>query len=145
MLGYRDEGPASALEQFEAAHRRQQAQVRSIHEKLFFRPAARGLRRHRARCPRRRPRSGWPPSGSSTWPSTRAALAELTTGLSRRSQLMGQLFPLLLEWLSETPDPDLGLLQLRRLAEGRARSGALAIAFRESPGAAERVCRLLGS
>src|SRR5581483_3967360 len=60
-------------------------------------------------------------------------------------QLMAQLFPLLLEWLSETPDPDLGLLQLRRLAEGRARSGALAVAFREAPGAAERVCRLLGS
>src|SRR5207249_9301928 len=62
-----------------------------------------------------------------------------------RSQLMAQLFPLLLEWLSETPDPDMGLLQLRRLAEGRARSGALAVAFREAPGAAERVCRLLGS
>jgi glutamate-ammonia-ligase adenylyltransferase len=39
----------------------------------------------------------------------------------------------------------MGLLQLRRLAEGRARSGALAVAFREAPGAAERVCRLLGS
>ena len=38
VLGYRDEGSATALEQFQAAHRRQQAQVRSIHEKLFFRP-----------------------------------------------------------------------------------------------------------
>jgi [glutamine synthetase] adenylyltransferase / [glutamine synthetase]-adenylyl-L-tyrosine phosphorylase len=144
VLGYRDEGSATALEQFEAAHRRQQAQVRSIHEKLFFRPLLEAI-------------AGTGPMsleaaeerlaafGFQDVAHTRAALAELTTGLSRRSQLMGQLFPLLLEWLSETPDPDMGLLQLRRLAEGRARSGALAVAFREAPGAAERVCRLLGS
>jgi glutamate-ammonia-ligase adenylyltransferase len=144
VLGYRDEGPATALEQFEAAHRRQQAQVRSIHEKLFFRPLLEAI-------------AGTGPMsleaaeerlvafGFQDVDTTRAALAELTTGLSRRSQLMSQLFPLLLEWLSDTPDPDMGLLQLRRLAEGRARSGALAVAFREAPGAAERVCRLLGS
>ncbi|HKN89444.1 MAG TPA: bifunctional glutamine-synthetase adenylyltransferase/deadenyltransferase, partial [Acidimicrobiia bacterium] len=38
VLGYRDEGSSTALERFEATHRRHQAQVRSIHEKLFFRP-----------------------------------------------------------------------------------------------------------
>jgi glutamate-ammonia-ligase adenylyltransferase len=144
VLGFRDEGSSSALERFDAAHRRQQAQVRSIHEKLFFRPLLEAF-------------SGTGPLsleaaeerlaafGFVDVARTREALAELTSGLNRRSQLMGQLFPLLLEWLSETPDPDLGLLQLRRLAEGRARSGALAITFRESPGAASRVCRLLGS
>ncbi len=144
VLGYRDEGPATALEQFETTHRRQQAQVRSIHEKLFFRPlleaiAGTGPMSQEAAEER------LAAFGFRDVDHTRAALAELTTGLSRRSQLMGQLFPLLLEWLSETPDPDMGLLQLRRLAEGRARSGALAVAFREAPGAAERVCRLLGS
>ena len=144
VLGYRDEGTSPALEQFEAAHRRQQAQVRSIHEKLFFRPlleaiAGSGPMSQEAAEER------LAAFGFQDVTHTRAALEELTTGLSRRSQLMGQLFPLLLEWLSETPDPDMGLLQLRRLAEGRARSGALAVAFREAPGAAERVCRLLGS
>src|SRR5256714_1099275 len=38
VLGYRDEGSTTALERFAATHRRHQAQVRSIHEKLFFRP-----------------------------------------------------------------------------------------------------------
>jgi glutamine synthetase adenylyltransferase len=47
--------------------------------------------------------------------------------------------------LSETPDPDLGLLQLRRLAEGPARSASLATTFRDAPGAARRACHLLGS
>ena len=143
-LGYRDDGSATALEQFEAAHRRQQAQVRSIHEKLFFRPLLEAIA-GTGPLSQEAAEERLAAFGFRDVAHTRAALAELTTGLSRRSQLMGQLFPLLLEWLSETPDPDMGLLQLRRLAEGRARSGALAVAFREAPGAAERVCRLLGS
>ena len=57
---------------------------------------------------------------------TRAAVRELADGLTRRSKLLQQILPLVLEWLSTTPDPDLGLLQLRRLAEGPARSASLA-------------------
>src|SRR5438132_899436 len=143
-LGHRDEGTTSALERCEATHRRHQAQVRSIHEKLFFRPLLEAIA-GTGPLSQQAVEDRLAAFGFLDVAHTRAALAELTTGLSRRSQLMGQLFPLLLEWLSETPDPDMGLLQLRRLAEGRARSGALAVAFRESPGAAERVCRLLGS
>ena len=144
VLGYRDEGSSTALERFEATHRRHQAQVRSIHEKLFFRPLLEAIA-GTGPLSQQAAEDRLAAFGFQDVAHTRAALAELTTGLSRRSQLMGQLFPLLLEWLSETPDPDMGLLQLRRLAEGRARSGALAVAFREAPGAAERVCRLLGS
>jgi glutamate-ammonia-ligase adenylyltransferase len=58
---------------------------------------------------------------------------------------MRELLPVILGWLSETPDPDLGLLQLRRLAEGPARSASLAVTFRDHPGAAERTCHLLGA
>ena len=36
--------------------------------------------------------------------------------------MMQQLLPLLLDWLSASPDPDLGLLGLRRLASGEQRS-----------------------
>ena len=58
---------------------------------------------------------------------------------------MQQLLPALLGWLSDAPDPDLGLLALRRLTEGYNRSSTLARRFRESPIAAERTCRILGS
>ncbi|HEV7537081.1 MAG TPA: bifunctional [glutamine synthetase] adenylyltransferase/[glutamine synthetase]-adenylyl-L-tyrosine phosphorylase [Acidimicrobiia bacterium] len=144
VLGYRDEGSSTAVARFETTHRRHQSQVRSIHEKLFFRPLLEAIAGSGPLSPQA-VEDRLAAFGFLDVAHTRAALAELTTGLSRRSQLMTQLFPLLLEWLSEAPDPDLGLLQLRRLAEGRARSGALAVAFREAPGAAERVCRLLGS
>ena len=66
---------------------------------------------------------------------TRAAIRELAFGLTRRSKLMQQLLPVILGWLSETPDPDLGLLQLRRLAEGPTRSTPLAVTFSDSTGA----------
>ena len=38
VLGYRGRTDESAVDQFEVDHRRHQAQVRSIHEKLFFGP-----------------------------------------------------------------------------------------------------------
>jgi len=59
--------------------------------------------------------------------------------------VMQQLLPVILEWLSAAPDPDLGLLQLRRLSEGYTRSSTLARRFRETPVAAERATRILGS
>ena len=58
---------------------------------------------------------------------------------------MHQLLPAILGWLSIAPDPDLGLLQLRRLVDGYTRSTAIARRFRETPIAAERTCRILGS
>ena len=53
---------------------------------------------------------------------------------------MQQLLPLLLDWLSASPDPDLGLLGLRKLAAGDQRATELAAAFRDSPEVARRLC-----
>ena len=143
-LGYRDRPPSSALEQFDEAARANQALVRSIHERLFFAPLLDTLAGAGA-LPAEAVEERLAAFGFVDLARTRDALRELTQGLTRRSKLMQQLLPIILEWLSTTPDPDLGLLQLRRLAEGPARSAALATTFRESPGAAERTCRLLGS
>ena len=76
---------------------------------------------------------------------TRDAVVELTQGFSRTSRLMHAMVPLLLDWLSESPDPDLGLLGLRRLATGLHRRSQLSTLFRESPEAARQLCLLLGT
>jgi [glutamine synthetase] adenylyltransferase / [glutamine synthetase]-adenylyl-L-tyrosine phosphorylase len=144
VLGYRDRGDESALHQFEAEHRGGQNRVRSIYERLFFAPlldALAGAGPLTATAVEERLAA----FGFLDVERTRAALRELTQGLTRRSRVMQQLLPVILGWLSSTPDPDLGLLQLRRLAEGEARSAWLARTFREMPRAAERTCRLLGS
>jgi len=118
--------------------------VRAIHERLFFAPLLDTLAGHGPlsadAAEERLAAFGFVDAAH-----TRAALRELTSGLSRTSRVFQGLLPVILDWLSTTPDPDLGLLQLRRLAEGPTRASVLAGAFRDSTGAAERACRLLGS
>lgn len=144
VLGYRATPEASALERFEAEHRSRQATVRSIHERLFFAPILDTLAGAGPLSPQAA-EERLIAFGFADAAHTRAALAELTHGFTRTSRLMQQLLPVVLDWLSTAPDPDLGLLQLRRLVEGPTRSAALATTFRESPVAAERVCRVLGA
>ncbi|MDQ2651068.1 MAG: bifunctional [glutamine synthetase] adenylyltransferase/[glutamine synthetase]-adenylyl-L-tyrosine phosphorylase [Actinomycetota bacterium] len=144
VLGYRGTADAGPTEHFDhdlASHR---AAVRSVHERVWFRPLLASL-------------SGAGPLGPEAATErlaafgftdlerTRQAVDELTRGLTRSSRMMQQLLPLLLDWLSASPDPDLGLLGLRRLATGERRSMGLAGAFRDSPEAARRLALLLGT
>jgi glutamate-ammonia-ligase adenylyltransferase len=144
VMGHRDDAGATALGHFDAELRRHQATVRSIHERLFFRPLLEAFSGASPMAPEavetRLAAFGFTDAGR-----TRLALAELTRGLTRSSRLMQQMLPLLLGWLSESPDPDLGLLGLRTLATGRHRASQLVAAFRESPEAARRLCLLLGT
>jgi glutamate-ammonia-ligase adenylyltransferase len=145
VLGYRDGPERSAVEAFEADHRSYQHLVRGIHQKLFFAPIIDALA---GRDGPLRPDAALERLGAFGFTdveATRAALAELAGGLSRASRLLAQMLPLLLEWCSASPDPDLALLQLRRLTEGPTRTATLAATFRDRPVAAERVCALLGS
>ncbi len=158
VMGYRDEASETALARFEDDLARHQATVRSIHERLFFRPLLEAFARLEAA---EEGVSGRPPAdgvmteaavqerlaafGFSDADRTRAALQELTRGLTRSSRLMQQMLPLVLDWLSESPDPDLGLLGLRRLVATRHQRTRMVETFRESPETARRLCLLLGT
>lgn len=144
VLGYRGAPEGGPTELFERDLARHRARVRSVHERVWFRPLLESL-------------SGAGPLGPEAAAErlaafgftdlerTRHAVAELTRGLTRSSRMMQQLLPLLLDWLSTSPDPDLGLLGLRRLATGEQRSRALAIAFRDSPEVARHLALLMGT
>jgi len=144
VLGYRDTAAATAREQFEATHRRHQASVRSIHERLFFRPLLEALAGTR-------PTDGAALAeqlaafGFRDLAATRAAVEELTMGRGRNATQLRLLLPGLLEALSVAPNPDLGLLQLRVVLDGPVRATAVVPVLRESPVAGERLCRVLGS
>ena len=99
-----------------------------------LRAAPRDPRGHRRRCRPRRPRNASPRSASPTSSARAPRCASSPTGSPAAPASCSELLPVILEWLSETPDPDLGLLQLRRLAEGPARSASLATTFRDAPG-----------
>jgi len=148
VLGYVDDPEASALARFELDLRRHQATGRYLHERLFFRPLMEAFT-----APAPNPAAMAPGAASdrlaafgfSDAARTRQAVAELTRGFSRSSHLMRQLLPLILEWLSAAPDPDLGLLGLRSLTTGDHRRSQLTTVFRDSAEAARQLCQLLGT
>ncbi len=164
VLGFADDASASASARFDDALRRCQRDVREIHERLFFRPLLEAFATvdeptgAKATAPGEAAAGAATPTmsaeavaqrltafGFSDATRTRAAVEDLAGGLTRSSRLMAQLLPLLLDWLSLSPDPDLGLLGLRDLVVHPHQRALLVSTFRESPEAARRLCLLLGS
>ena len=144
VLGFRgtpEAGPTEAFDEVLAAHRQR---VRTAHERVWFRPLLESLSGAGA-LGEAAAAERLAAFGFADVERTRQAVAELTRGLTRSSRMMQQLLPLLLDWLSASPDPDLGLLGLRRLASGEDRSRALASAFRDSPEVARHLALLLGT
>ncbi len=144
ILGYQGNPEGGPTHQLDRDLLRRRAKVRTVHERVWFRPllealAGAGALGEEAAADRLEA------FGFTDLERTRQAVRELTRGLTRSSRMMQQLLPLLLDWLSAAPDPDLGLLGLRRLASGEGRSRALASEFRESPEVARHLALLLGS
>jgi len=148
VMGRRDDRTGTAAEQLEREIRHIQATVRAIHERVYFRPLLEafatsspeeGVLGTDAAAARLRA------FGFTDTKRTEAAMGELTRGMNRSSRLMQQLLPLLLDWLSQSPDPDLGLLLIRNLLTGPRQSRQIAETFRESPAAAQSLCLLAGT
>ena len=146
VLGYRGTAETPALGRFDADLAKCRTLVRSIHERLYFRPLLEAFSsgEHPPLSPEAT-EARLSAFGFTDVDRTRQAVRELTRGLTRSSRLMHQLLPLLLGWLADSPDPDQGLLGLRTLATGSQRSSELTRAFRESPEAARRLCAVLGT
>lgn len=148
VMGYRDGPGADALTQFETDFARHRSATRSVQQRLYFRPLLEVFTTRTSGPPAMAPQAAakrLATFGFSDAARTREAVIELTQGFSRSSRLMSQMVPLLLDWLSQAPSPDLGLLGLRRLATGAHRRGQLTALFRESPRAAAHLCSLLGT
>ena len=144
VLGYRGDPTGGPTERFDRDLLARRATVRAVHERLWFRPLLDSLSGAGPLAPDRAA-DRLAAFGFTDVERTRQAVSELTRGLTRSSRMMQQLLPLLLDWLSAAPDPDLGLLGLRRLASGEQRTGRLAAAFRDSPEVARRLALLLGT
>ena len=146
-LGFRDSAEGTALQQFDIALADIQLTVRAIHERLYFRPLLEAFSAADEELLRRPGaiEARLTAFGFSDGLRTRAAVRALTRGFTRTSRLMQQLLPLLLGWLAESPDPDLGLLNVRNLFNDPARAAALTRVFRESPEAARQLCQLVGT
>ncbi|HSM45544.1 MAG TPA: putative nucleotidyltransferase substrate binding domain-containing protein, partial [Acidimicrobiia bacterium] len=141
-LGF-TQSPAEELDQRLAEVRET---ARDLHERLYFRPILESLvgltdaRLDPAAAAIRLEALGFRDVGAAT-----EAVGSLTAGLSRRSQVMHQVLPLMLDWLSQSPDPDLGLSQLRLLMAHTRDHAALITLLQNNPVAGQRLCSLLGT
>jgi glutamate-ammonia-ligase adenylyltransferase len=145
-LGLRDTPRATAPDALLQMVRQERLAVRSIHERIYFRPLLEAFSasdEHRLSPEAAVARLT--AFGFTDADRTQEAVRELTRGLNRTSRLMQQMLPLLLDWLSSSPDPEQGLVALRNLLSGSRRTALLTEAFRESPEAARALCRLVGT
>ncbi|HSL58505.1 MAG TPA: bifunctional [glutamine synthetase] adenylyltransferase/[glutamine synthetase]-adenylyl-L-tyrosine phosphorylase [Acidimicrobiales bacterium] len=145
VLGHRSSADASAADRLRVDRGRHRTAVRDAFERLWFRPLLEAFAGATGGLTPDAAADRLAAAGFTDAARTRDAVRELTTGLSRTSRLMGQLLPVLLDWLSQAPDPDQGLLGLRSLLADTSRAPRLTAAFRESPEVARRLCALVGT
>ncbi|MGH2784844.1 MAG: bifunctional [glutamine synthetase] adenylyltransferase/[glutamine synthetase]-adenylyl-L-tyrosine phosphorylase [Actinomycetota bacterium] len=143
-LGFRDSPTQTALEAFEEEWRRTQSLVRRIHEKLFYRP----LLERFAQAPALNPDAAQERLSALGFKSPGRSLkflGDLTSGLSRRAQLMRTLLPVMLDWMADAPDPDLAVSSFRDVALRVGSNPASLAALRDAPPVVELLCRVLGT
>ncbi len=120
--------------------------VRDLHERLYFRPILDSLvGLESARLTQADAGVRLEALGFRNVVAATNAVTELLSGVSRRSRVMNQVLPLMLDWLSQSPDPDLGLAQLRLLLARSSDHAALIRVLQTNPVAGERLCTLLGT
>jgi glutamate-ammonia-ligase adenylyltransferase len=143
-MGFRDAPTETALEVFETEWRRMQSLVRRIHEKLFYRP----LLERFAQAPALNPDAAQERLSALGFRSPGRSLkflGDLTAGLSRRAQLMRTLLPVMLDWMADSPDPDLAVSSFRDVALRVGGNPSALAALRDSPPVVELLCRVLGT
>ncbi|MGE2715970.1 bifunctional [glutamine synthetase] adenylyltransferase/[glutamine synthetase]-adenylyl-L-tyrosine phosphorylase [Mycolicibacterium litorale] len=145
----RPDGQRDALGVLREELKRQSLRVSRLHAKLFYQPLLESV--------------GQPTFGMEPGMSTEAAerqlaalgyegpqsalthLAALTGEGGRRGRVQRVLLPTLLDWLSDTPDPDAGLLSYRRISEALAEQRWYLGTLRDEGAVAKRLMRVLGT
>ena len=72
-------------------------------------------------------------------------VAALTAGISRAAKISRILLPAVLQWLGEGQNPDMGLLNWRKLEEHFGTESEYLGFLRDSPSAAQRLCHVLSN
>jgi len=127
---------------------RTKLEVRSLHERLFYRPLLSavaalpndGLALTSEQAVARLAAIGFrDPKGAL------AHIGALTGGVSRRAAIQRHLVPVMLQWFADGADPDYGLLAFRRLSDDLGESYWFLRMLRDSSGAAKRLTSVLSS
>ena len=144
----RPDGRHDALGVLREELKRQSHRVSRLHAKLFYQPLMESVGQDSlglsdgmsaASAERQLAALGY---GSR---SALTHLAALTGGTARRGRVQQVLLPTLLDWLSDTPDPDAGLLAYRRISDELADQRWFLATLRDEGAVAKRLMHVLGT
>lgn len=122
--------------------------VRALHENIFYRPllaAAANLSEDEVKLSPDAAKARLAALGFVDPAGALRHIEALTKGVSRSAAIRRQLLPAMLGYFAEGVDPDHGLLAFRRLSETLRESPWYLGMLRDSPGAAENLCRVLST
>ncbi|WP_313813502.1 bifunctional [glutamine synthetase] adenylyltransferase/[glutamine synthetase]-adenylyl-L-tyrosine phosphorylase [Glutamicibacter sp.] len=122
--------------------------VRSLHERIFYRPllvSSSNLSADEVRLTAESAQARLSALGYLDPKAAMRHIEALTGGVSRRASLQRQLLPVLLDWFARGVDPDAGLLGFRRLSEALGKTHWFLGMLRDTNAAAERLSHLLSN
>ncbi len=143
----RPDGTHDALGVLREELKRQNVRVSRLHAKLFYQPLLEsvgpsvGLTQLSAEAAERQLAA----LGYEGPQSALTHLGALVNSSGRRGRVQAVLLPRLLDWLSDTPDPDSGLLAYRRISEALADQRWFLSTLRDEGAVAKRLMRVLGT
>ena len=124
--------------------KRQSMRVSRLHAKLFYQPLLEGVGHPAMLTPQAAERQ-LAALGYEGPQSALTHLAALTGHTGRRGRVQQVLLPTLLDWLSDTPDPDSGLLAYRRISDELSDHRWYLSTLRDEGAVAKRLMRVLGT
>ncbi len=142
----RGSGLASSASELVARWSDVKVRVRSLHERLFYRPllaAVAALSPDEQALTSEQAEARLAAIGFENPGGALAHIAAMTAGVSRRASIQRTLLPVMLQWFANGADPDYGLLAFRRLSDTLGETYWFLRMLRDSSGAAARLTQLL--
>ncbi|RDH75847.1 bifunctional [glutamine synthetase] adenylyltransferase/[glutamine synthetase]-adenylyl-L-tyrosine phosphorylase [Mycolicibacterium moriokaense] len=124
--------------------KRQSRRVSRLHAKLFYQPLLESAGQPAMLTPNAAERQ-LAALGYEGPQSALTHLAALTGQTGRRGRVQQVLLPTLLDWLSDTPDPDAGLLSYRRISDELSDHRWYLSTLRDEGAVAKRLMQVLGT
>ncbi len=137
--------PATELN---AAWRQHSAEVRRLHEKLFYRPLLAAVARLPGDVARLTPAAARARLEALGYTDPAGALRHieaLTAGMSRRAAIQRTLLPVMLGWFADAAQPDAGLLAFRQVSDALGSSPWYLRLLRDDTTVARRMARVLSA
>ncbi|MEI7518618.1 MAG: bifunctional [glutamine synthetase] adenylyltransferase/[glutamine synthetase]-adenylyl-L-tyrosine phosphorylase [Mycobacteriaceae bacterium] len=144
----RPDGTRDALGVLREELKRQSVRVSRLHAKLFYQPLLESVDPSLGFATGLSPEAAERQLAALGYEGPQSALTHLgaLVGQSgRRGRVQSVLLPRLLDWLSDTPDPDSGLLAYRRVSEALSDQRWYLSTLRDESAVAKRLMRVLGT